>query len=183
MQRSSTLRLGLAFLAAASLSAGCGTSAGSPPSLKSVSTAKATATGTPSGWKTVVFGGLEVSVPASWSVASPVVNENVCLPKPDSVTPMSFNKQVSTSCPSAPPPLASNVAIGCDYGAALDPYRSPNSTATTNVEGRVLRWSQSGTDYVLTMTSGSGLAFVQVIATAADAGAIFRSVRPSTSHC
>lgn len=183
-QRGSTFALALALMALALSSLACSSGAPSPP--KAAMTVSSAPAGTPAGWKTVVYGGLQVSVPDSWSVEAPIVNEILCRRPQHSVTPMSYTVQVSSSCPSESPdrPPPSNVSIGCDYGAASNPSLFPKPTATTIIEGRVLRWSQPDRgSYDVTMKSGSGLAEVQIGAEPPLAGLIFRSVRPSTRHC
>ena len=48
----------------------------------------------------MVYGGLQVSVPADWGVQPPVVNEGCGWPSEHTVVPLAYTEVVSASCPS-----------------------------------------------------------------------------------
>lgn len=80
--------------------AGCGSASGGPSPPRAAITVRGGPAGGEPGWKTVVYGGLQVSVPADWGVQPPVVNEGCGWPSEHTVVPLAYTEVVSASCPS-----------------------------------------------------------------------------------
>lgn len=181
-RRQLTLGL-LALLAVLLPSLGCGAAPPSPP--KAALTVSSPPTGIPSGWKTVAYGGLQVSVPAGWAVQAPIIDESCWQAGDQAVQPYAYTRLVAASCPSASghQPPRSNVEIGCLYGSARSGPQ-PTPTNTVVVQGVLLRWSQTGSgEYSVTANVGSTVSHVDLHASPGIGSQIFRSVRPSSHHC
>lgn len=138
------------------------------------------------GWKTVVYGGLEVSVPAAWTVKAPETNAPCVVPPARTVQPLAVTTSGVASCPniSVPEADASSVVIRCLYGPAKSLV--PAMTRTTVVANAVLDVSQVDPGiYSVAYHQGATISEVDVnLPLERSTGKeILASIRPSASRC
>jgi hypothetical protein len=131
--------------------------------------------------KTITYGGLQVSVPKSWSVAPLTINQLCANPIDRTVIPEAFTRLGAASCPSAPAKKRPRQAvISCSYGTARQPPGTPNESYRSG--GTVLRSHENQGTYTIYLGSSSAVA-IDVPGDPALAESIAHSVQPSGGHC